>query len=951
MLNACTIIARNYLPFARVLADSFFVHHSGGSFTVLLIDDAARQFAPNDDRVEWRRLSDLGLEPREVHRLASIYDVTELATAIKPILLRQLLDEGRSEVLYLDPDIRIYGSLEEAALLARQHGIVLTPHSMLPYPRDGRQVEASLILAVGVFNLGFIGVSVAARPFLDWWWQSTRRDAMNDLTKMMFTDQRWADFAPCFFDHHILKDPAYNVAYWNLHARQFTADGSNYLVDGAPLRFFHFSGFDVRRPYLLSKHQGGRPRILLSEHPAVERICREYLASLEEAGLEPKSHEPYGWSTAASGLPFAMRMRRVYRDGLISAEAGNGAEPPDPFDTTNPHAFVDWLNAPAENGPRRVSRFLYSIYRDRLDLQITFPDIYGADSAGFAEWIWQYGVKVKGEEIPLELRPPPTRADSPATRSAPTELAEGIHIAGYFRAELGIGEAARLLTSAIDAAGIPYSTTTYDATLNRQTHRFNGRAQGPSGYDINVVCVNADSAPRFARDIGPGFFAGRHTAGYWFWEIEEFPPSMYPAFDVVDEVWTATDFVAAAVRAAGRKPVFTVPVPVPVLRYPPAITRDRLGLPNRFTFLLMFDFLSVMERKNPLGLITAFTQAFSPDEGPVLLIKTINGDLRLTELERLRASTRNRADIIIVDSYYSADEKNALLGLCDCYASLHRSEGLGLTMAEAMALAKPVIATSYSGNLHFMTPENSYLVDYVRTNVPAGCEPYPTSASWADPNLDQAAAFMREVYERPAEAARKARQAQQDVLERHNCQTSARAITQRVDAIRRERRSRVVGGVSTTGPGAAQSSPAVMPASAAVEQLEALLPPLSEMASLRLSAGGRSLGGLRLLAQRVLFRVLRPLWFQQHQFHAQLVEALRLTAGAIRAEQRAREIVDARVRELTRKLLATRREASRLERSMAQIEETQKRAETLVGNIAPLEQRASQIEAKHQDEE
>ena len=94
------------------------------------------------------------------------------------------------------------------------------------------------------------------------------------------------------------------------------------------------------------------------------------------------------------------------------------------------------------------------------------------------------------------------------------------------------------------------------------------------------------------------------------------------------------------------------------------------------------------------------------------------------------------------------------MDLCDCYVSLHRSEGLGLTMAEAMALGKPVIATGYSGNLHFMTPDNSYLVDYSRVAVPSGCDPYPAGAKWAEPDAEQAAELMRLVYRGPRETER-----------------------------------------------------------------------------------------------------------------------------------------------------------------------------------------------------
>src|SRR5262249_52403809 len=158
--------------------------------------------------------------------------------------------------------------------------------------------------------------------------------------------------------------------------------------------------------------------------------------------------------------------------------------------------------------------------------------------------------------------------------------------------------------------------------------------------------------------------------------------------------------------------------------------RSDLRLPPGFMFLFVFDLFSIVERKNPFGLITAFTRAFQPGEGPILVIKTINGHLRLNDLERVRAAAAGRPDIAIVDEYYTAQQKNALLGICDCYVSLHRSEGFGLTMAEAMGLEKPVIATGYSGNVDFMTPHNSFLVDYVTGSVPAGCAPYPVGSAW-----------------------------------------------------------------------------------------------------------------------------------------------------------------------------------------------------------------------------
>ena len=206
-------------------------------------------------------------------------------------------------------------------------------------------------------------------------------------------------------------------------------------------------------------------------------------------------------------------------------------------------------------------------------------------------------------------------------------------------------------------------------------------------------------------------------------------------------------------------------------------------------FLFMFDFFSVFERKNPIGLIEAFCRAFRPGEGPFLVIKAINGDARLPLLEKLRAAAADRSDVIIIDKYWLAQEKNDLLGLCDCYVSLHRSEGLGLTMAEAMGLEKPVIATGYSGNLHFMTVDNSYLVDYVTQAVPVGCSPYPEGVPWADPDLDHAAECMRRVFDRPDEAVRKAQQARQDILTKHNLQTTSAVLIKRLESIRRAPRT------------------------------------------------------------------------------------------------------------------------------------------------------------------
>lgn len=851
---------------------------------MLLIDDEKQKFNSCRERFRCLRLGDIGLDRAEIGRLAAIYDVTELATAVKPALLRHLISTGSTDVIYLDPDITIHGSLDEVVHLVRRHCIVLTPHMTSPLPRDGRRIEDCDILASGIYNLGFIAVSVESEPFLDWWWKRTQREARAKPLRMMFTDQRWVDFVPSFFDHFIFKDPTYNVAYWNLHSRKLSWNGQRYLIDGRPLTFFHYSGFDTRKPYLLSKHQGNRPRILLSECRALARICDEYRISLERAGVDRESALPYGWDELTPGIHFDRRMRRLYRAGLEAYENGGGPEPPNPLEDRTTDRFLDWLNEPADIGLRPgVSRYLYAVYQDRTDVQRVFPDVPGRDRAAYLEWVLAEGVAQ--ERIPRQLLPSRASESSKHEYVSSPHLTEGINIAGYFRGEVGVGEAARHLIGALEAARIPHSTVSYDATPSRKEHPFVERGDGNAPYDVNILCVNAEHTARFARDVGALFFEGRYTAGYWFWELEDFPAAMHGAFEFVDEVWTATQFVAGGIRAIGRRPVYTIPLPVPVPRCAPNVTRSSLHLPPGFMFLFVFDFFSVLKRKNPIGLIAAFERAFRPGEGPILVIKTINGHMQLVELEKVRAAASGRPDILIVDEYYSAAKKNSLLGLCDCYVSLHRSEGLGLTMAEAMALQKPVIATAYSGNLDFMTPDNSYLVDYVKGAVPAACDPYPEGSVWAEPDIDQAAEYMQRVYRSPEETARKAQRAREDILTKHNVDVAAVVLKQRLEDIRRTRsRTAVAERVPEE-----RTHPSQTPEYAEVDRLghlDRIVPLLTPTASV---APGTRFRQPLLAAQRLLFRILRPYWWQQRAIQESLLDGLREVAQAVNAEHRQRK--------------------------------------------------------------
>jgi glycosyltransferase involved in cell wall biosynthesis len=323
-------------------------------------------------------------------------------------------------------------------------------------------------------------------------------------------------------------------------------------------------------------------------------------------------------------------------------------------------------------------------------------------------------------------------------------------------------------------------------------------------YDTVIICINADMLPTFMdHDHGAGFVEGRYAIGFWFWELADFPDNLLPALDHLDEVWVTSDFTADVIRAHTSKPVRTVPLPV----HAPArtaVTIPELEGDPAFTFLFTFDYLSVFERKNPLGLVTAFEKAFPLPGEARLVIKSVNGDLRPLERERLRYAARSRDDIVLMERYLSREELDHLLWLADCYVSLHRSEGFGLGLAESMAIGKPVIGTGYSGNMTFMTPQNSRPVDYKLVKVPEGCEPYPTTSRWAAPRTGQAARLMRRIFEEPELRARLGGRAARSMQSRHTLNSLAAFALDRLaelDASRPDRADRAgAGGRLSRGP-------------------------------------------------------------------------------------------------------------------------------------------------------
>ncbi len=266
-----------------------------------------------------------------------------------------------------------------------------------------------------------------------------------------------------------------------------------------------------------------------------------------------------------------------------------------------------------------MTRYLLAAYRSRPDLQAAFGNLDGDGGVGLVAWSREHG---RRELLPSLL----PAAPGEERLAGPAHLA--VNVIGYLSESLGLAEAARLYIAGLTAAGVPVSTTAVPvddpaagspARDGSRTYRDRTSEAVPV---FNLACVNGDALASLVRARGPQLLGNRVTIGQWAWETDVIPPSWGGAFDLVDEVWVTSDFVARNLGRLVPRPVVVVPPAV----IPPTFADGELTIAqdDRFTFLFMLDLFSTLRRKNPLGLVEAFTRAFAPGEGPRLIVKTIN---------------------------------------------------------------------------------------------------------------------------------------------------------------------------------------------------------------------------------------------------------------------------------------------------------------------------------------
>ena len=513
-----------------------------------------------------------------------------------------------------------------------------------------------------------------------------------------------------------------------------------------PLRLVDLDGLEPQRPWWFAP-PGLQPQRYASESPALRRLLHREAERVlgngwtaTDPGRPAAGSEQDAGDTAVPGVAEPPELRRWFRSLLCAG----GHPPPNPYVVGQVGDYLDLLNAPDPSGVTGISVHADLVMAARPDLANVFPAVRWSDRDHMVRWMWTHGL---GEGQTSLALLPDLPGPRPVVSAATGHRPFGVNLVGYLAGDLGLGVAARRMKVALEAAGVPVATVTYDRTSSRMSGATSRTLDAP--YQFNLIVITPDQLPYFVADVGAEFLAGHHNIGLWYWETDVLTPRQLSSFAWVDEVWGATRYLCDVFANSGRVPVTHVPVPL-VFEDPRATEDDRvrLGLDDRFTVLFSFDFLSVVDRKNPLGLIEAYRAAFDPDDGARLILKGINGDEFPDKREELMDAAADRPDIDVWDRYLSSRDRLALVQLVDCYASLHRSEGLGLTMAEAMALGTPVVATAYSGNLDFMDERSALLVPATEVLIGPG-QLYPAEGHWADPDLDVAAAYLRGLKDDP----------------------------------------------------------------------------------------------------------------------------------------------------------------------------------------------------------
>ena len=429
---------------------------------------------------------------------------------------------------------------------------------------------------------------------------------------------------------------------------------------------------------------------------------------------------------------------------------------------------LDFFQSPSQRQGLNCLQAL--IYETRPDVQQAFPLPQALD--GYLHW-FEHFISIETRLIDdLTLRRDKDRPNEPSPF--------GVNIIGYVFGQLGIGEDARMAAKSFLTTDIPITlidfppgsdTSQADQSMAQYVSRY-------PQYAINLFCLPALEQARCFAERGKRLFEGRYNIGYWPWELPSWPENWQHLFSLVNEVWSSSPYTLNALRPVSPIPVKLMPMAVEIPAVS-ALTRKDFGLPERATlFLFAFDLNSSMTRKNPEACLSAFLEAFPYQVDNTLDRKQVGLVIKIhppktpnKSWDKLKKLQQNDPRIHLIEQTLTKPDLLALYKLCDCFISLHRAEGFGRCIAEAMLLGKPVITTGFSGNLAFTSHESALLVDYKHINLERNDYPYGDGQQWAEPDISHAAIQMQKLVNDPKFVDRLSNAGQKTILSSHNAET------------------------------------------------------------------------------------------------------------------------------------------------------------------------------------
>ena len=360
----------------------------------------------------------------------------------------------------------------------------------------------------------------------------------------------------------------------------------------------------------------------------------------------------------------------------------------------------------------------------------------------------------------------------------------GINIAGYFQGEFGIAEAGRNFVKALKTTKIPFVLNNITTPHHRNEDYTFSEFSEKNPHKINLVVTNADQIESFAKEVGPEYFKNKYNIAIWSWELNKFPEKWLPNLKHFDEIWTMSTFMTDTMSKLFPIPVVTITVPIEPDESKFIKNRKKFEIKeDEFVFLVIFDYASIFERKNPISAIEAFNKAFGKNtKGVRLVIKSINGT-KYPDKHKILNEYSNQENITLISDHIERNDVLSLLASSDCFVSLHRAEGLGLNIAEAMFAGKPVIATAYGGNNDIMNVNNSFPIKYDHVELDKDFGPYKKGNVWAEPDIDHAASLMKYVYENRKESSKIGENASKHIRQYLSYDTIGKKISNRIKVI------------------------------------------------------------------------------------------------------------------------------------------------------------------------